>query len=81
MERKFVMRGKSREEYFKFFVEMGGRGSDKKTVIGPNWVAVVGDEKSVRIGALDFPETEIIIGYTSDEILDKFKLRFLTAGG
>ncbi len=84
VEKSLEMRGMKRIEIVNYFISIGGTFVDQEKFIGEGWQVELGKEKIIAIGSLKIPATIVILRCRkeiSDEMMDAFRLRFLSAGG
>lgn len=84
VEKGFDMRGMKRAELVDYFLSIGGKTSDYEKILGQGWQVEVGNETLITMCSLKFPATLVILRCREDileEMMDAFRLRFLSAGG
>ncbi len=83
-EKILEMGGFYKEDFIRYFENIGGVTEDNTTFKGLYWQAEVGEEKWTKIGALTLCHITVTINAEEnkfEEFLKKFRLNFLKAGG
>lgn len=78
------MGGIYREDFVKYFLEIGGKTEDEKTFTGPYWEVIVGPQTWAKLGALNIQHASITFNIEEDrfdEFIAEFRLSFLRCGG
>lgn len=78
------MRGMPRRDLQDYFLSIGGKQAGKGLYIGPNWEVELSDEWLCTLGSIQIPATKVTFRADEEEwteILQAFRLRFLSAGG
>lgn len=78
------MRGMPREELIKYFIAMGGKSIGNGIFVDLNWEVHVHSQISCTLGALAIPSTQVSFCIEEEyytEMISKFRLNFLCAGG
>lgn len=73
-----------RAEFVDYFMEIGGESADFHRFTGPEWEAEVGDEFFEKLGPFGIRRVIVKIQVGEEQFqdfLEKFRLRFLRAGG
>jgi hypothetical protein len=77
-------RGTPREELMDYFISIGGKHIEEGIYIGDKWQVKIGKESFCHMGSMKIKSIELIF-YVEEEIIDemlyKFRLKFLSAGG
>ena len=84
IEHNLDMRGMRRRELFDYFINIGGEDKGNGLIVGDDFKAIIGDEEFLKLGSIKIPATKIILSISQDkcdDILESFRLKFLTAGG
>jgi hypothetical protein len=84
VEKSLEMRGMKRIEIVNYFISIGGEVISDEKFIGQGWQAEIAKEKLITLGALKITSTIVILRCEKeivDQLLDAFRLRFLSAGG
>lgn len=82
-ENTLEMRGMLREELVNYFIEIGGMLDDNGTYRGDKWEVFVDKQVSCCMGSLSLPSTKVTFNVEEDiydEMLSKFRLKFLRGG-
>lgn len=77
-------RGIPRKELVDYFISIGGQYIGEGIYIGDKWQVKIGKESFCYMGSMKIKSTELIF-YVEEEIIDeilyKFRLKFLSVGG
>lgn len=77
------MRGIPREEFTRYFKELGGISCDNETYKSFNWEISIGTEVPCRIGKLVIQSVKISLSIEegqNEEMLKKFRMHFMRGG-
>lgn len=84
VEKQLEMRGMKRIEIVNYFISIGGKVIGGENFIGQGWEVEITQEKTIILGSLKIPATNVILRCRTDlieQMLVAFRLRFLSAGG
>lgn len=84
MEKVLEMGGMQRREIVDYIISIGGEDIGDGKYVGQDWVVEIGEEKLVSIGSLIITSTRVTFRCRKErleQMVDAFRLRFLSAGG
>lgn len=84
IEKTLEMRGRTRDEIINYFISINGKNVCPGKLIGENWEVEVSEESRIKIGSLEIPSTTVVFRSDKEnleQMISKFRLRFLSAGG
>lgn len=83
-EHSLEMRGMPRRELEEYFIGIGGKQVGAGLYLGPKWEVDLSDDWICILGSLQVPATQVTFRVDEEywpEIVNDFRLRFLSAGG
>ena len=83
-EHSLEMRGMPHRDLEEYFLSIGGKHIEKGTYLGPNWEVELSDEWMCTLGLIQIPATQVTFRVDKvdwPQIVNAFRLRFLSAGG
>ena len=78
------MRGMPQRDLQDYFLSIGVKQVGKGLYLGPNWEVELSDEWLCTLGSIQIPATQVTFRADEEEwteIVQAFRLRFLSAGG
>ncbi|TGE31572.1 hypothetical protein [Desulfosporosinus sp. Sb-LF] len=83
-EHSLEMRGMPHRDLEEYFLSIGGKCLEKGTYRGPHWEVELSDEWTCTLGSIHVPATLVTFRVNEEDwpqMVNAFRLRFLSAGG